>query len=280
MIKKISKYLIVLLVVNTACKKECETKPPCYDHSNPNCENYDPCYNQFPVGADFIVGINVSGIKFKDYNLPYIEDSVFSQRSILNYLTLYFAAKERNANYHWQLGSELIEDSIYSRDFRAVPHGKYSVNLIVDKQPNSICFPNDDGKDTLTKYFWIKPVYETPIVGKFKVLFEGETDSSIVQIKPWQSIDNINWPVKDTMNAFEIVFINFDNSNDTLKSYQILGNSIWTGSNIYFVKDETTNTNATWHTCSNGYVKILNQDEIVATYTYLRKKRAFKGRRM
>lgn len=272
-------YLLLLLFSIQNCKKDCNDN--CNDPNNPNCGNYNPCLSVKPVSADFIMGAMVSSnFKIKEYNLPYIEDSIFSQGGDLKDLFLYFKANETGAKYKWLLGAEVITDSVFVRDFRGVPEGEYSITLIIEKKPNTICFPNDDGKDTLTKSFWILPVYQTPIVGKYKVLFEGFTDSSIVQIKPWKSKDNIKWPVLDSISKNHLSFINFDNSMDTIESYKIISRSLWTGSNIYFVLDETPETNATWFTTSNGNIRILNNNQIIGSYSYLRKQRKFKGRRL
>ena len=37
------------LLALQSCKEEC----PCDDPTNPNCDNYDPCYGKKPITADF-----------------------------------------------------------------------------------------------------------------------------------------------------------------------------------------------------------------------------------
>ena len=53
---KVNTFLLLLCFLGLAiiwqsCKKDCKKK--CQDASNPDCENYDPCYSIKPANADF-----------------------------------------------------------------------------------------------------------------------------------------------------------------------------------------------------------------------------------
>jgi hypothetical protein len=275
--KSIFILILVFICVVVGCKKKCSDEP-CYDRSNPQCENYDPCYGKQPVSADFIIGNYSFGIKFKNYPFAYVEDSIFSQVGIGNSLLMYFEAKQKGAHYTWYLGSEVITDSVFTRSFQGSPMGKYTVTLIVEKTPDLRCFPNDDGIDTMVKSFWIVPAYDLPLIGKYKVLFEGQEDSSIIQVQPWHSRDNVNWPVQDSMNKYHIVLINFGNVNDTIGSAKIPSSTSYTGNHMYYQDDEN-NGNTLYYTASNGELH-LNKNKIEAHYDYLRKQMKFKGRKL
>jgi hypothetical protein len=47
------KYLFALIIVSTLVLQSC--KDYCEDPSNPECCNYDPCYNQGSTSAHFII---------------------------------------------------------------------------------------------------------------------------------------------------------------------------------------------------------------------------------
>lgn len=99
-----------------------------------------------------------------------------------------FYAKEDNAQYTWLIGSEVIHTREFERYFGAELAGEtIEVKLIVEKEPNTLCFPNDDGKDTITKTFYIFPdvnykqnfYQQTPnqFVGTYRVKEVNQADS-------------------------------------------------------------------------------------------------------
>jgi hypothetical protein len=44
--------ILLLLILDSCCRKTC------VDPSNPECVNYEPCYNKKPITADFRVTAN------------------------------------------------------------------------------------------------------------------------------------------------------------------------------------------------------------------------------
>lgn len=51
--KKLTLLTLSLLLITASCKDEPDNK--CYDASNPDCENYNPCFGTSPVSADFVM---------------------------------------------------------------------------------------------------------------------------------------------------------------------------------------------------------------------------------
>ncbi len=74
-------------------------------------------------------------------------DTAYTNRNI------YFIASEKNAEYKWYIGTEILTDSMVGRFFpSSVENQTIPITLVVKKKPNNICFPNDDGYDSITKY--------------------------------------------------------------------------------------------------------------------------------
>jgi hypothetical protein len=212
-------------------------KKQCHDPQNPECENYNPCYGKKPVTADFIFG-GLAPINYPDYTI--CPDTIFmsggEDRRGLDYgITMGFKALEPNAKYTWKLGAETINEKEFERWFiKSGLPGVYQATLIVEKTPDAVCFPLDDGKDTITKKFTLMPHYQLPIMGKYKVLFEGSKDSTIIEIQPWEissSTQFKNYKIVDSASVRYTTLINFQNKRDTVTHF--LFDGFPTGNHIY-----------------------------------------------
>jgi hypothetical protein len=77
-------------------------------------------------------------------------DLVFGNKNVR------FYAEENNAEYTWYIGSEIINTREVKRYFPNSLVGQtIPISLVVKKKPNLICFPNDDGYDSITNYFTV-----------------------------------------------------------------------------------------------------------------------------
>jgi hypothetical protein len=80
-----------------------------------------------------------------------------------------FTATEEDAVYEWTLGAETITERSFTRS--GFPRGEnIKVTLKVSKNPNLSCFPEDDGKDTITRVFYVTPSWDNSL---FQDEFEG-----------------------------------------------------------------------------------------------------------
>jgi hypothetical protein len=129
--------LLLMIGLGSQCKKKC------YDLSNPDCENYDPCFSKQATNADFKIEELVGSHWFET-------DSVNGR---LN--TIRFTATQTAASYTWLIGSEVIHDKSFTRT-RFPANRWINITLIIQRTPDKQCFPNDDGIDTLVKkmYVW------------------------------------------------------------------------------------------------------------------------------
>jgi hypothetical protein len=133
---KVIKLLVsisVLIFVLNSCGKD-PVEPPC------EC-------GQKPVSANFTItetsGSPQSMIQRFE---PYDTDTLMFGDAV-------FTALEENANYKWLIGIETLNDKIVERS--GFPLGEtVPITLVVEKEPDNDCFPNDDGKDTLTRFLY------------------------------------------------------------------------------------------------------------------------------
>src|SRR5690606_9243363 len=112
-------------------------------------------------------------------------DTIFKDKNVR------FTAKEKNAEYTWYMGTEILTDSVVQRYFGDDLAGaNLPITLVVKKQPNKLCFPNDDGYDSITKYIHVAnlPILDCPnanygtLQGDYRVKSEHLPDSFDIQI--------------------------------------------------------------------------------------------------
>jgi hypothetical protein len=210
------KYLFILLagmaLVLNSCKEDC---PSCQDPTNPDCDNYDPCWNKQPVTGDF--EISQQPVTFyPDYIGDWHPDLKFF-RGLIGFRPVNFIEGDTSVKYTWLLGSEVVHDYYLERDFSDTEQSgenNIRITLIVEKEPDLDCFPLDDGKDTITKYIQlVDNTCEFLTFGDFKVLFEGDKDSTTVSVRGWEL--DFNKQIVDSCNKDNsIQYINFDNEKE------------------------------------------------------------------
>ena len=97
------------------------------------------------VSADFLMEEMTTGnTNFARYTDT---DSIFSDKNVR------FTAIEDDAEYTWYIGTEVLHTKSVTRYFDNTLVGQsLPISLVVKKKSNTICFPNDDGKDSILKY--------------------------------------------------------------------------------------------------------------------------------
>jgi hypothetical protein len=154
-------FTLSLVCLAVSCKK----KQPQPDASL-NCD----CAKE--VSADFKMG-EVFGEQFIELDTIAMPIGYYDGNpanfGYLNTVYVHFSADIKNAiSYEWQVGSNSIIQT--TKDFGLYfsdTIGTIPVRLIVHAKPNKICFPNDDGVDTLVKYLTIRNVIPDPLTGKY-----------------------------------------------------------------------------------------------------------------
>ncbi len=160
----------------------CKKVQPQMANLNTNCD----CAKE--VSANFTAE-EVFGYQFNDTNHRFstITDTAFAAKNIV------FTALEPNADYTWYIGNEVISGQQVARyfgldqQFTDIP-----ITLVVRKKPNSICFPNDDGYDSIVKLVYIKSkdydIDTTLLEGTFRLKGSHLNDSidMVIDYKPGQ----------------------------------------------------------------------------------------------
>ena len=118
----------------------------------PNGLNGCDCAHE--VSAEFYIEEmttpNPNFVKYTD------TDTIYADKNVR------FRAKENDAEYTWYIGAEVLTTQEVTRYFSSATAGQtITVSLVVKKNPNTICFPNDDGKDSLSRTFFIVPAFDS-----------------------------------------------------------------------------------------------------------------------
>lgn len=175
-------FAIVVALCLTQCKQECT------DNTNPDCPNYcpsvviDPCAELHSTSAAFII----------EQRSAAAEGYIYRETSRVMGSNLYvrFRALEDSATYTWHLGAEVIATREFERVFPVDLIGQtISVMLVVQREPNLACFPNDNGIDTLVKQFQVISRCDLDIHSTFRGAWDDNPlDSFIISI-----------PIRDTL---------------------------------------------------------------------------------
>ncbi|QNL21101.1 hypothetical protein HZR84_03820 [Hyphobacterium sp. CCMP332] len=229
----------------------------CNDPTNPNCPNFDPCFNKFPTTADFSISKQLGFTE--PWNEVYVIDTVFFGGIIR------FRAMDSLADtYKWYLGAEIIEGGpelfeIERSFFAPLQPGIYNAALVTSKTADQECFPNDTGIDSVFREFVIKDnTCEALVINKFKGTFDDAITDTVV-IELLFAFNRI--PTCDDDKALHAV--NFFGNQDTI---------FFNGSLVGF-----TNRRVQWSTNNPnsdpvGYLEIDSLNNVRAEYEFMTKK--------
>lgn len=231
---------ILFIAMLASCRQK-----PCQDPSNFDCENYDPCYGRKRVSAAFKIQETIT-----DPQIPEFWGDFLDTDTVISY-AVQFTALEEDAEYEWHIGSEVLTGkSVTKTNF---PLGRtYPITLIVKKAPYSVCFPKDDGKDTLTRMMYmVDKKYRSPFLGTFKGLVTNPVDTLTIRIAEEQAniggiIENVwipyNWGCKNNDCHFE----NGAGGNFTYKkmyySYPYVAENCLSPSGVFEIKGKANDT--------------------------------------
>jgi hypothetical protein len=159
------KYLFMIAILTAFCLFDnCSETPP---------ESSDPCAGKQPVTAEFEIYEQLS------------YDSIFVADTTMKGNVVYFIAKSNYYEYEWKIGTM---DSVFTSKAVALrfiePYNKIEVRLIVRSMPDTLCFPDDDGIDTLIKYLTVVPWQGgSALIGRYKgINLDSPLDTFVVEI--------------------------------------------------------------------------------------------------
>ncbi len=144
-------FLLLLLFLPSCKPCDDPTDPECpnycVDETNPECPNYDPCWDQTEVSAEFRI------MESSSYGLMNLEDTVYYDSVVWGNNLITEAIHEHpDWTYEWKIGSEVYDGMRTALKYSTVPYNTpIPIQLIVHGPPNTTCFPEEDGKDTLIR---------------------------------------------------------------------------------------------------------------------------------
>ena len=131
----------------------------------------DPCLEKQQPVIDFKMGARIA-----HFNAV---DTLIESDTILAFNKVEFLAPDGFDQYEWKIGRDerVFTDQRFSLIFTQ-PQEVVVVQLITQSTPDKICFPLDDGRDTLRKYLTIVPKEENPIYGDFHGYLEAAPEDT------------------------------------------------------------------------------------------------------
>lgn len=169
-------FATLMFLLYIGCKKK-ETS------QNHDCLN-DPCCGKSEIKTDFSLSDELG-------NHSGYENIYISEIEKITYGKIKLTSKTTGANsYKWYFNGQSHTGNEATFDLFGLQKGRfYSFSHVVEKNPDLNCFPLDDGKDSLTKtYYLVKDLYELDVNanyrGKFKHLNNDSFDFSIKFVDP------------------------------------------------------------------------------------------------
>lgn len=131
-------------------------------------DNPDPCANLEPVTARFIMGERITNSGYEQIDTLVLSDTVLTWSSVE------FRAPKGYDRYEWKIGFDerTFTDSVVALRFPD-PVSSLPIRLIVQDEPNTTCFPEDDGIDTLTQYLTVVPIDSSVVFGRYQGYLES-----------------------------------------------------------------------------------------------------------
>ncbi|MCA1750836.1 MAG: hypothetical protein ABR572_06000 [Cryomorphaceae bacterium] len=213
--KTLKNYFLIALLgaaVIAGCRSDDDAQEcpaPCDDPSNPECPNYDPCWDVQEPTAE----IQMRETYFRQGQglvwTPF--DSVFYNN--VEFSTPYVGPEFEHT---WYLGSEVIYDAVFSRE-HPIPRPQFiTVSHVLTYPVDSTCYPGSTGRDsTSATYYIIEHWNEFAIRSKFRGVFESQTDSFDFEFKRvYPDNSNVMIPTDEFANPL-FVGINFHNEGDS-----------------------------------------------------------------
>ncbi len=194
--------LLFVFIGVTGCKKDDEDQ--CCDPANPECPNYDPCYGESEVSADFKFfaryGFGADAV--------WVEETKFVGSPVL------FSANDKDADaYTWYLGLDTFTGvTEVERSINQLPDGTYPAALVIEKSPNTQCFPFDDGRDSIHLNFEVVDRCDALPFGVFRGKRMG-VDSDSIDIEIYLADYDTGEPCVPTSTGY---FVNCAGQNDTV----------------------------------------------------------------
>ena len=168
-------FLLALLLASGCGKEDDGQAAPCYDESNPDCVNYDPCWDRKrPVSAAFEAGAYVHAL---NSSFPESSRYIIEGDTVQAGGSLRFTALDPDAEtFEWTVGADprtWTERSFFLFFSCAEVEGRtLPVRLITTRLSDTLCAPQSVLRDTFTRQFHFVPLDQLGFMGTY----EGRLD--------------------------------------------------------------------------------------------------------
>jgi len=222
---------IILFTVLTVCVTiiACHKEQP-----EMNSDIQDPCDLTHEVSANFYM----EEIAF----LP--TERVVNTDTILYGHSVRFRPVDTTVECTWYIGNEVLTEQVVVRSFdNSLINQTLPITMVAKKSPNNICFPNDDGYDSIVKYLIVSnkslsDVYDLPnhlFEGTFRFkdsLGNHSTDSVDIDIE-------LNYHSENGMffgNRMKITHLYGQDSTVFFSSNDLTYRKLWIGGSEFYNK--------------------------------------------
>lgn len=143
----------IILISTIGCKEDCT------DETNINCPNYDPCWREVPVSAEFSI---MQGLAYNEHR-RYFKGDTFTTGFVR------LQAVQKLDSYEWHIGSDnrVFSGQTVELDY-GLNTGWVDVTLVGKKNHRTGCLLDDDGIDTIQKSFYLVPRDSLLLKGKYR----------------------------------------------------------------------------------------------------------------
>ena len=246
-ILKISFLLILVIAIAAGCQDDDENA--CCDPTNPECPNYDPCFGGPISKADFTISNRVSTWE----GWQFFADTMFGPA----FPILYFDAlyPEQVTSHTWYVGSQIINDASFVRDFSNEPYpSNVTVSHVVTYDELDPCNPNDNGRDSLAVTFRLVGSYfEFASIGTFRGRHNG-SDEYEWSVYPINADGDTAYTVDETV---DFRYVNFHNTGEVADYF-------W-----HFATNAKVSVNGTGSSSPRGIYTVNSSSEIIFKYEYI-----------
>ncbi|MGF1563728.1 MAG: hypothetical protein ACFCUH_00030 [Flavobacteriales bacterium] len=189
----------------------CKPDDDCIDPANPLCSNYDPCHGGALRKADFTISNRV--LAWGEWQ--FFADTLFGPA----FPNLYFDAlyPDLVTSHTWYLGSEVINQASFVRNFEDVPYpSNVTVSHVVTYDELDPCKPNDTGKDSVAVTFRLAGSYfEFASIGTFRGRHNGSEEYEW-SVYPINASGDTAYTVGETV---DFRYVNFHNTGEVADYY-------------------------------------------------------------
>jgi len=151
-------------------------KDDCSDPTNPDCENYDPCYGKESADAAFHFYKDLT----TDYGEYHFQTDTIEVYNDGSYIDVYFKVDDKDVDScWWTVGadSRVFTQKEFMLTFQK-DDAPLLTRLIVDKSSAKSCHPDKPVRDTFYRTLKFMPLGSSNIYGKYHGYFDGNTSDT------------------------------------------------------------------------------------------------------